>query len=119
MNNQKFKKFFGWILIISGAAIIFWCLYSSYNIFNNKAPAPEIFKAEVGKTSSQKGDQGLDAQVEEKLKEMLGEQLKAIVPVNSIPKLLNLISWSIFAGIFIFGGSQLANLGIRLIKEDI
>jgi hypothetical protein len=34
-----------------------------------------------------------------------------------LPKLLNLLSWSIFAGILIFAGAQIAGLGIKLIKD--
>ncbi len=116
--NQKFQKIFGWFLIISGSVIIFWCLYSSYNIFDNKTPAPEVFKAGEEKTTLSKNAQGLEAQVEEKVKELMGEQLKAMLPADSVPKLLNLISWSILVGILIFGGSQLAGIGIKLLKEN-
>lgn len=115
--NKKLQKFIGWALLFAGVAIIFWSLYSSYNIFSNKVPAPEIFKIEEEKAVSQKKAQGLEAQMEEKVKEMLGEQFKAILPADSIPKLLNLISWSVLAGILIFGGSQLAGVGIRLLRE--
>lgn len=116
--SKKFQKFFGWALLFAGVAIIFWCLYSSYNIFNNKAPLPEIFKIEEKKATPTKKVQGLESQMEEKVKEMLGEQFKAILPADSIPKLLNLISWSVLAGILIFGGSQLASIGIKLLKEN-
>ena len=46
---------------------------------------------------------------------MIGEQLKGIIPVDSVSNLLNLIAWSIFAAILIFGGAQIASLGIKLI----
>lgn len=115
--NIKFQKLIGWALLFAGVAIIFWCLYSSYNIFNNKALLPEIFKIEEKKATPTKKVQGLESQMEEKVKELLGEQFKAILPTDTVPKLLNLISWSILAGILIFGGSQLAGVGIRLLRE--
>lgn len=115
--NKKFQNLVGWALVFAGIGIIFWGLYSSYNIFNNKSQAPEIFKIEKPKAVSQKKAPGLEAQVEEKVKEIIGEQFKEIIPTEPITQLFNLISWSIFAGILIFGGSQLSHLGIKMIKE--
>ncbi|PIS39727.1 MAG: hypothetical protein COT33_00385 [Candidatus Nealsonbacteria bacterium CG08_land_8_20_14_0_20_38_20] len=115
--SKKIQNVVGWALLFAGIGIIFWGLSSSYNIFNNKSQAPEIFKIEAQKTTPSKKVQGLEAQVEEKMKELLGEQLKAMLPADSVPKLLNLISWSIFIGILIFGGAQLAGIGIKLLRE--
>jgi len=104
------KKILGLILLFVGLIIILYSLYSSFNIFTAKTSAPEIFKTEI--VPSQKNGEGLEAQVQQ----MIGEQLKGMLPANSIPQLLNLISWSIFAGILIFGGTQITTLGIKLIK---
>jgi len=114
--NKKFQNFFGWVLLFAGAAIIFWSLYSSYNIFNNKTAPPELFKIEQ-RPSTPKKVQGLEAQLEQKVKDIVGEQFKNIIPADSIPKIFNLFSWSVFAGILIFGGSQLAGIGIKLLRE--
>ena len=105
------KKTLGLILLFLGIVIILYALYSSFNIFTAKAAPPEIFKIET-QTSSQQGNQGL----EEQFQEMIGDQLKGMIPVDSIPTLLNLIAWSILAGILIFGGAQISSLGIKLIK---
>jgi hypothetical protein len=48
---------------------------------------------------------------------MISEQLKGMLPINMVPKILNLFIWSMLAGIFIFGGTQVSSLGIKLIKE--
>ena len=105
------KKTLGLILFFLGIAIILYTLYSSFNIFTAKAAPPEIFKI-TEQTPSAEGAQGLEAQ----LQEMINEQLRGIIPVDSIPTLLNLIAWSILAGILIFGGAQISSLGIKLIK---
>ena len=105
------KKFSGLTLLLLGLVVIFYSLFSSYNIFTAKAAPYEIFKVEK-QTSSQMGGQGVETQIQE----MIGEQLKGILPVDSLPTLLNLISWSIFAGILIFAGAQISGLGIKLIK---
>lgn len=113
--NLKIKQFFGWILLLAGIVIIVWVLYSSYNIFTAKKSSPEIFKVPTEEAVlPQKGKtQELQAQMEE----MIGKQLKGMIPIDVIPKLLNLISWSIFAGISIFGGAQISGLGIKLLRK--
>jgi len=105
------KKILGLILLIAGIVVIFYSLYSSFNIFTGKTAAPEIFKIE--QSLSQTGAaQGIQAQFQQ----MIDEQLKGMIPADSMPTLFNLISWSILAGILIFGGAQTAGLGIKLIK---
>lgn len=112
MSLNLTKTIFGSVLLFLGVAIIFYSLYSSYNIFTAKTPAPEIFSTEVKTNIVKAGSQDLQAQ----LQKMLEDQLKGLLPANSIPVLLNLASWSILACVLIFGGSQIAGLGIKLLK---
>lgn len=105
------KKTLSLILIFVGLAIILYALYSSFNIFTAKTAPPEIFKIE-GQGSSTSGAQGLEAQFQE----MINNQLMGLIPFDSVTTLLNLIAWSIFAGILIFGGAHVSGLGIKLIK---
>ena len=107
-------KILGWVLLLAGVLIIVWTLYSSYNIFTGGAVTPEIFEMGEGKALSQKEGAGdLQAQMEE----MIGEQLQGLIPADTIPKMLNLGVWAMLAGILIFGGAQISNLGIKLIKK--
>jgi len=99
------KKIIGWILLFLGLIIIFYALYSSYGIFSAKTQVPEIFSI-TEKESVSAGT----------IEEVVQQQLKGVLPTESIVGLLNLIAWSIFAGILIFGGAQVASLGIKLIK---
>lgn len=103
------KKILGIILLIAGLLVIFYALYSSYNIFTGKTGAPEIFEAPVAAQSA--GSQDIQGQ----LQNMISEQLKGLLPVGSLTTILNLASWSVFAGILTFGGAQIAGLGIKLI----
>jgi len=106
-------KILGWVLLLAGVLIIVWTLYSSYTIFTGEAVMPEIFEMGEEKVLPQNGGtQDLQAQMEE----MIGEQLKGILPVDTLPKILNLTVWAMLAGILIFGGAQISNLGIKLIK---
>ena len=114
------QKILGFILLILGLAIILYTLFISYNIFTTKSPAPDVFKiADQGNSSVDSGikNQGLPAAIEGLLEEKLQEQLKAIMPTNAIPRLLNLISWSVLAGIFILGGGHIAGIGVNLIRK--
>jgi len=113
-------KIFGWLLLLTGLVIIGWTLYSSYNIFTGKAALPEIFEMPVEKVEAPAAKGKIpttQAEIQKEIERMISEQLKGIIPVDTIPKLLNLICWSILAGILIFGGSQISSLGIKLLKK--
>ena len=111
---DKITKILGWVLLLTGVLIIVWTLYSSYNIFTAKTAMPEIFEMGEEKALPQKGGaQDLQAQMEE----MIGEQLQGLLPTDTIPKMLNLAVWAMLAGILIFGGAQISNLGIKLMKH--
>jgi hypothetical protein len=109
---MKTNQIIGWLLLALGIAIIFYSIFSSFNIFTGKTAAPQIFKSEVQKTSlSQKG-----GSLESQFQEMIREQLKGFIPADTLPKILNLVVWSIFAWILIMAGGQIAGLGIKLLK---
>jgi hypothetical protein len=115
------NKIFGVILLILGLFIILWGLYSSYNIFKGNAVLPQVFRSEeiileepVGETGDSQGFS--PEQIQKNMEEMVQNQLAKIFPVGTLSKLLNLVSWSIFAWILIMGGGKIAFLGIRLLK---
>ncbi len=104
------KRILGVVLIVIGLAVIFYGLYTSFNIFSGKAAAPEIFKMPPAQKSTDSQD------VQSQLQNIIGEQLKGMLPVGSVTTFFNLISWSIFAGILVFGGAQISGLGIKLLN---
>ncbi len=106
------KKALGLALLVGGLIIIFYSLYSSYNIFNAKKEAPVIF--EMAEQLGVKSESTQDLQTQ--LQNVVGEQIKGLLPADSTAKLFNLIAWSIFAGIFIVGGTQISSLGIKLLR---
>lgn len=116
-----FQKIIGWLIFLAGVAIIVFSLYSSYNIFTGKAAAPEVFKIEKGEIqvpATQKGKTPTSpAELQKEMEKMISEQMKELLPSDIIPKILNMVVWSMFAGILILGGAQIANLGIKLIKN--
>lgn len=106
--NETSQTITGWILLLVGLIIIGVVLYSSLNIFTGKKNPPQLFSApEIA--SPQEAETEAEQMVQEKLDQM--------IPSKNITKLLNLISWGLLAGIFIFGGSKISSLGIRLVKK--
>lgn len=111
---MDFTKVVGWLLLSAGIIIIIYTLYSSYNIFTGQTDAPEIFEIEKQESLVQgSGIQDIQAQMQE----MFNEQLKGFIPADTLPKILNLSIWTMLAGLLIFGGSQISNLGIKLVKK--
>jgi hypothetical protein len=115
---MNFRKFFGWILILVGLMIIFWSLYNSFNIFRGKIEAPAIFKISEKETlpASKFSESKIKTELKVEIEKMVQEQLKSLIPPDFLPKLLNLISWSIFASLLIFAGAKISSLGIKLTK---
>lgn len=112
------KKIFGWIVLSIGLLIIFWILFSSYNIFTGKTKTPEVFKYEIKIETNEKEEISLKPEeIKKEVEEMIQNQLAQIVPTDFIVKILNLISWSILAAIFIFGASKISEIGIKLLKD--
>ncbi|KKP33313.1 MAG: hypothetical protein A2312_04875 [Candidatus Staskawiczbacteria bacterium RIFOXYB2_FULL_32_9] len=113
------NKILGYVLLIIGLIVIFGVSWQSYNIFNGKIPAPEIFSAQGGKVQLEdklavKNPNSLDLQAQ--LDITIQKQLKDMIPADILPKILNLISFSMFAGILILVGSSLAGIGTKLLK---
>ncbi len=106
------KNIIGWILLIGGIVLIAWALVSSYNIFTAKTDAPEIFTAQTSSLGAG-SSQTIDAQ----LQKALQEQLKGLIPVDALPRILNLAVYSMLAFVLIFGGTQISGIGVKLLNK--
>lgn len=111
---MSITKIIGWVTFLAGVSIILFTLYSSYNIFTGKMDVPQIFGMEEKAVTT--GIKSGTPKTPEDISGAMMEQLKAIFPTDAIPKFLNLSIWMMLAGILIFGGTQVAGLGIKLIK---
>ncbi|MEK9132756.1 MAG: hypothetical protein AAB606_03570 [Patescibacteria group bacterium] len=118
MNVQKIL---GFVLVAGGVGIILYSLYASFTFFTGSAIPPEIFSVDAPDSSTgEKGvqDFSLDSlqSLGSQIPKLLESQLQGMLPVGLIPKMLNLTVWSIFAGLLMLGGGQIAGLGIKLLK---
>lgn len=116
----KPKKIIGFLLLVLGISIIGAALLASYNIFTDKTPVPGLFSSEdfEGKEELEidQEESGLEQEMRNLVRESVENQMTNIMPPSLIARLLNLISWSIFAGIAIFGGTQFSKIGITLLR---
>jgi len=111
---MNYPKIFGWILLIAGLTVIVWTLVYSFNIFTAKTQVPELFQSDQQVGLQNLGNLNVQAQIQE----MINQQLQNALPADFIARLMNLAAWSILAFILVFGGSQISNLGIKLIKQQ-
>ncbi len=109
---MKYTKIIGWLVFALGLFLIIWTLFYSYQIYTAKIAVPEIFQTPKTTVSQTGGSQDIQTQ----LQNMIGDQLKGFLPPGSITQILNLAVFSILAFILIYGGMQIAGLGIKLIK---
>ncbi len=111
----RYTKIIGWFLLTAGLVVIAFTLISSYNIFTGQKEAPAFFALE--KEEVEEKDKRGAILGEAEIEEMIGQQIKEIMPLDLLPQMLNLIVWSMLTFILIFGGSQIGVLGIKLIKS--
>ncbi|MDF1498251.1 MAG: hypothetical protein P1P85_02765 [Patescibacteria group bacterium] len=143
MENSS-NKIVGYVLLFLGLMIIFWGIYFSYLIFTAKKEAPKVFSyTSEGVVNLNKedieavSDEGIiidksrlsdpnylksleiqqKGQLEDAIKDQMGNQIKEIIPEEFVLKLLNLSSWSLFIFILVFAGGKISGLGIKLIKN--
>jgi len=110
------NKIIGYALLFSGLLLIIFTLYQSYNIFMGNFQSPEIFKTQILSQPSKAGTAGNLQDLQKQLNEEISKQIAQLIPADTLPQILNLLSWSILAGIFIIGGGQIAGLGVKMLK---
>jgi len=111
----KTKKIIGWVLLVAGLIILFSDLYSSFNIFTAKTLPPSVFKETASSNSAVNSSQTILSQQD--LQKIMSDQISKIIPQDYIFRLMNLISWSIFAGILVLIGGKISSIGISMLKE--
>lgn len=126
------KQIIGWALVLVGFGIIIGGVWSSYNIFSGKKPAPAIFsspalQSETGEKppivdsknmTSEQIQKQIQEQIQQQMQKNVQEQFGKLLPPDFIPKALNLFSWSLFTGILILAGGKIASIGTGLLKSE-
>lgn len=110
------NKIVGYTLLIVGLLLIVFTLYQSYNIFMGNSSAPLVFKVQAPAQPSKTSGVGSLQDLQKQLNEEIFKQIGQMIPAETLSKILNLLSWSILAGILIFGGGQISSLGIKMVR---
>lgn len=110
MNPNSINKIIGYALLIVGLLLIIMPIYQTYNIFLGKSLPPDIFKSQELTINQNVSPMDVQKQIE--------NAFIKILPVESINKTLDLTAWSLLVLIFIFGGKQISEIGIKLIKVN-
>lgn len=110
--DNKIKKIIGWVLLVVGLLIIFADLYQSINIFTGKVLPPSVFSV---KSEAPGGSSAVSSPQD--LQRLVSEQISKIIPSDYLSKMMDLISWSIFASILVLIGGKVSMIGIGLLRE--
>ncbi len=110
MDTTNLNRIIGYILLAVGLLLIATPLYQTYNIFVGKSLPAQVFHAAPVASSAAQANNPFDIQ------QQMQKALVAILPIDLINNTLNLGSWVILLGILMYGGGQIANLGVKLVK---
>jgi hypothetical protein len=109
------NKIIGYTLLAVGILLIGFALWQSYGIFTGASSVPIVFKSpESRQDTATNGSGSVDFQ--KQFDNAVKNQISQLLPIDVLSKMLNMLAWSMLAGILIFGGAQIAGLGIRMIK---
>lgn len=105
------NKIIGYVLLIAGVLLIVFLLWQTYNIFTGKSLPAQIFlKPIVAQENPQVGAYDIQGQIQ--------NALIKIIPINYIDNSLNLAVWLILVWVLIYGGSKIAEIGVKLINGN-
>jgi len=114
-------KITGLVVLMAGILGITGTLYYSFKIFTGAVSVPKVFSEEdlKRKDAGSVPEEGADPEenMENMVRRELDNQFKKIAPPSVIAKLLNLLTWSIFAGIATLAGGKIAGIGLSMLRS--
>tara|TARA_B100001971_G_C18212668_1_gene551739 strand:+ start:929 stop:1279 length:351 start_codon:yes stop_codon:yes gene_type:complete len=116
MTTIPVQKIFGILLVIAGLAILGFSLFQSFQIFTGEAAAPALFSGNTTTIEDVIDKESVDP-LQEQFDSILDEQLGKLLPTDSIPQMMDLIAWSVFASLLFFGGAQVSSIGVKLLRS--
>ncbi|MFA5086785.1 MAG: hypothetical protein WC470_00590 [Candidatus Paceibacterota bacterium] len=118
--EAEIKKVLGIILIITGLLMFYWDISESYYYFAAKKEFPQVFlqPASNASTSQLSNGANLQDQMNAIIGQQINEQIKKLIPANTITQLLNVSVWSIFAFFLIYAGAKIIGIGRDFLKDS-
>jgi hypothetical protein len=119
--NISSQKTAGWITVLAGLLFIFLSVYYSWLFFTAKADFPPVFKPEqkttAAKTALPASSGTMDpAAIQALTQQAMNQAVADAIPADTIAKLLNIASWSMFGFFLVFSGSYVSGIGIKLLS---
>jgi disulfide bond formation protein DsbB len=114
------RKTIGWTVVFLGLLAIGFSIYFSWLFFTAKADFPPVFKSEE-KTATFETNLPAPsgtpdpAAIQALTQQAMSQAVADAMPKDTISKLLNMASWSMFAFFLVMAGSYLAGVGIKLL----
>ena len=103
------NKIIGYVLLLVGVLLIALPLWQTYNIFTGRSLPAQVFQKPIAlKINNNVGTFDIQGQVQ--------NALIKIIPIDFIDNTLNLTTWLFLMWILIYGGSKIAEIGVKLIK---
>lgn len=117
--EAEIKRILGIILIIIGLAIFYWDISSSYYYFTAQKEFPQVFIQPAADTSNNQptGGSTIQDQMNALVGQQINEQIKKLIPSNTVTELLNVSVWSIFAFILIYAAGKAVGMGRDFLKD--
>ena len=136
--NYPIQKISGWLVLLSGLAIMFLSVYYSYLFFTAKADFPQVFKQNTvvpqpavleqtespdksGTTDAKNPPENFDpaalnVDMQALTQQAINQAVTSIIPPDTVTKLLNVVSWFFFSFFLVMAGSYVSGVGIKLLS---
>ncbi len=108
------ERIAGFVLLCTGVVIILFGLYSGFKVFTGADMPPELFKP-VEQEAQAPAQSSNEVQLQ--IQALFQEQAQSFLDPKTMPTIMNLTAWSIFLGILVLGGGQIAGIGVKLLKK--
>lgn len=108
------RQLLAWILIVIGLFIFFWDIATSYYYFSAQKEFPKVFlnaqTTEINNVSSGNA-------IQDQIGNIVKDQIKQMIPENTVTQLLNISSWIMFASFMLWAGGKLVGMGSDFLKK--
>jgi hypothetical protein len=108
------RQLLAWILIIIGLFIVFWDITSSYFYFSAQKEFPKVF---IENQTSTANSVSVGGTIQDQVGNIIKDQIKQMIPENTVTQLLNITSWIIFASFILWAGGKLVGMGSDFLKK--
>lgn len=105
------NRVLGYVLVFAGLALIAVPLFQVFNVLAANSLPPELIKMPAVELNGGANQMDIQRQIE--------DAFQKAMPLDLIYKTLNAVMWAFLLAVFIFGGKQVALIGVKLLMGSI